>query len=208
MDYKKFIIRSFTSFFLLSICFFLFNYQQTFILQVIRILYFLIFLEIIIFFNFKKILSLCYLFSSLLFTEIYFYLYFDINYFLYFILLIIIFDIFSYIFGSILGKKRIFPNISPGKTYVGLFYGFIISFVFSHMIYYFYFTNLPLFIFNFLSILIILSSFFGDIFQSYLKRQSNLKDSSNFLPGHGGFFDRFDGFILSSFLLPFIGFLL
>ena len=205
MDYKKFFIRSVTSFILLSICFFLFNYQQHFILQIIRLIYFLIFIEIIIFFKFKKILSSIYLLLSLLSIELYFYLYLNINYFLYFVLLIIIFDIFSYIFGSFFGKKRIFPNISPGKTYMGLFFGFLFSIIFSNIAYFIYFSYLHLIIFNFLSIIIILLSFFGDIFESYLKRKSNLKDSSNILPGHGGIFDRFDGFILCSFLLPLIG---
>ena len=49
--------------------------------------------------------------------------------------------------------------------------------------------------------MIILSSFTGDIIESFFKRKNNIKNSSNFLPGHGGFFDRFDSFIFS--VIPF-----
>ena len=50
--------------------------------------------------------------------------------------------------------------------------------------------------FIFFVILIIISSFFGDVFESIFKRLNHLKNSSNFLLSHGGFFDRFDSFIL------------
>ena len=52
--------------------------------------------------------------------------------------------------------------------------------------------NLILFI-----IIIVISSFIGDVIESYFKRTNNIKNSSSFLPGHGGFFDRFDSFILT-----------
>ena len=49
----------------------------------------------------------------------------------------------------------------------------------------------------FFIILIIIFSFIGDIIESYFKRKNNLKNSSNFIPGHGGVFDRFDSFLFS-----------
>ena len=49
----------------------------------------------------------------------------------------------------------------------------------------------------FFILIIILSGFLGDVIESYFKRINNLKNSSNFLPGHGGFFDRFDSFIFA-----------
>ena len=49
--------------------------------------------------------------------------------------------------------------------------------------------------------IIIIFSILGDLTQSLFKRKNNIKDSSNFLPGHGGFFDRFDSFISSIILL-------
>ena len=56
--------------------------------------------------------------------------------------------------------------------------------------------------------MIILSAFLGDIIQSYLKRKSLLKNSSNFLPGHGGFFDRFDSLLMVFIFLVFLNIIL
>ena len=56
------------------------------------------------------------------------------------------------------------------------------------------YSSYEIFIFT---VLFILSTFLGDSIESYYKRISNIKDSGNLLPGHGGFFDRFDGFIMS-----------
>ena len=73
----------------------------------------------------------------------------------------------------------------------GIFFAFLIS-----LLFYFKFDPiLKINIYLFTTIIIILS-FLGDVIESYFKRINNLKNSSNFLPGHGGFFDRFDSFIL------------
>ena len=57
------------------------------------------------------------------------------------------------------------------------------------------FTSLDTFIFT---LLIIFFAFVGDIFESFYKRRFNIKNSSKILPGHGGIFDRLDGFVMSS----------
>ena len=117
-----------------------------------------------------------------------------------FIILIISFDSFAYICGSAFGKKKIFINISKNKTFVGLFSGFFISLMISFILnnYFLIYNNS---VFLFFSFSVILFSFVGDILESYFKRLSNLKDSSFFIPGHGGFFDRFDSYVLSIYFL-------
>jgi phosphatidate cytidylyltransferase len=119
------------------------------------------------------------------------------------ILCITCFDSSSYLFGKIFGKKKILNKISPNKTYEGLIGGIMLTNLISLIIYLnfdIYKTNVNLNFFFFTNI-VILFSFFGDLIQSYFKRFNNLKDSSNFLPGHGGFFDRFDSFLLV--IIPF-----
>ena len=104
-------------------------------------------------------------------------------------------DIGGYCFGKFFKGKKI-TKISPNKTYSGLigslFLSIIISFIF--------FRNLDL-SFNYLTITILLSiiSQIGDLVVSFLKRKAKIKDTSSFLPGHGGLLDRIDGML---FALP------
>ena len=55
--------------------------------------------------------------------------------------------------------------------------------------------------------LIIFISIIGDLIESFFKRKNNIKDSSKFLPGHGGYFDRFDSFIASITMLTLFSFI-
>ena len=111
-----------------------------------------------------------------------------------FILLICIFtDIGGYIFGNIFKGKKL-TSISPNKTYAGMIGSFICSLITCTLfIIYFNFS----FQFIFFTFLISLVSQSGDLFISYLKRKANIKDTGNFLPGHGGLLDRLDGIIFA-----------
>ena len=111
-----------------------------------------------------------------------------------FILLICIFtDIGGYIFGNIFKGKKL-TSISPNKTYAGMIGSFICSLITCILfIIYFNFS----FHFMFFTFLISLVSQSGDLFISYLKRKANIKDTGNFLPGHGGLLDRLDGIIFA-----------
>ena len=115
------------------------------------------------------------------------------------ILIIWIFDTFSYLGGSIIKGKKIFPKISKGKTYSGLFSGIIavtiIYFLVSN------FLNLDYQISYYFIIAITALSFIGDALVSLLKRSASLKDSGDTIPGHGGFLDRMDSFIFVFFLI-------
>jgi phosphatidate cytidylyltransferase len=111
-----------------------------------------------------------------------------------FILLICIFtDIGGYIFGNIIKGKKL-TTISPNKTYSGMFGSFICSLIICTLfiIYFNFSIN-----FIFFTLLISLVSQVGDLFISYLKRKANIKDTGNFLPGHGGLLDRLDGIIFA-----------
>ena len=106
-------------------------------------------------------------------------------------------DTFAYIFGSLIGGKKIAPSISPNKTYAGLLGGLIGSIAFILLFHRFVFAlsivDQCIFIFIFSII-----GFLGDLLESFLKRQANVKDSSRLLMGHGGALDRVDSLILTS----------
>ena len=105
-------------------------------------------------------------------------------------------DSMAFIVGKAIGGPKILPTISPKKTYSGLFGGLISSLSIASLYIYYIEIDLDLKSLIFVAS-IILFSFVGDIIESYFKRKNNLKNSSNFIPGHGGFFDRFDSFIFA-----------
>ena len=121
-----------------------------------------------------------------------------LNLFLYLVLLISSMDVFAYLGGKLLGNIKIIPKISNGKTVEGTFVGLIstvaISFMIKDLI------NLDTLSSLLLGFVIGILSFLGDMFESFVKRKTGIKDSGKLIPGHGGLMDRFDGYIL---VLPF-----
>jgi len=116
------------------------------------------------------------------------------------VILIWVSDSSAYFVGSQIGKRKFFPSISPNKTWEG-FYGsgmcvFIIAYVIASIT---QFRDLSFWIL--LALIIWIAGALGDLVASHVKRLHNIKDSGSLLPGHGGFFDRFDAFIL---VLPFV----
>ena len=122
-------------------------------------------------------------------------------------------DTFAYLVGSTLRGPKLCPKISPNKSWSGAIGG-VIGGVLMGVITYFIIKNVP-------SMSIILTgthinlmwlmilggvgsavSQVGDIFESWLKRKANIKDSGNFMPGHGGMLDRVDALM---FALVFVG---
>ena len=106
-------------------------------------------------------------------------------------------DTFAYIFGSLIGGKKIAPSISPNKTYAGLLGGLIGSIAFILLFHRFVFALSIVDQCTFVFIFSIIG-FLGDLLESFLKRQANVKDSSRLLMGHGGALDRVDSLILTS----------
>ena len=108
------------------------------------------------------------------------------------ILMIWFADIGAYFSGKRFGRIQIVKTISPGKTVEGLVGGFLSNVIFISSLYFLGFLN----IFDgiLLAILVTSLSLYGDIYESFLKRMAKIKDSSNLIPGHGGFLDRLDSF--------------
>ena len=105
-------------------------------------------------------------------------------------------DIGGYVFGKIFKGKKL-TSISPKKTYSGLFGAYILSVMSSYLIFYNFFSLNYIITF---SVIVSTVSQSGDLFVSYLKRKAKVKDTGEFLPGHGGLLDRLDGIL---FAIPF-----
>ena len=113
-----------------------------------------------------------------------------------------IFDTFAYIIGVKFGKHKILPSISPKKSWEGFFGGFIFTIIASYITYnyfdiYFDFSSIKLPLIIIMSIILPFTATIGDFTESYYKRQAGVKDSGNFIPGHGGILDRMDAFMIT-----------
>ena len=110
-------------------------------------------------------------------------------------------DTTAYFGGKIFGKTKILPKISPGKTLEGLVSALLATPLIISTFAYIYGLNFLEFIF--FGLIVTLISFIGDVSFSLLKRNRGIKQSSNLIPGHGGFIDLLDGVIA---VLPFFAF--
>ncbi len=107
-------------------------------------------------------------------------------------------DVFAYFGGKSFGKNKLAPLISPNKTWEGFFSGYLgcfvgLSIAISAVPYE---TDFTLKIALLLILLVGTFGPIGDLIESKMKRKAGVKDSSSILPGHGGFFDRFDALLL------------
>ena len=106
------------------------------------------------------------------------------------------FDTFAYLIGVKFGKHKILPSVSPRKSWEGFFGGFTFTIIASYLTYiYFDFESFKLTLI--ISIILPFTATIGDFTESYYKRQAGVKDSGNFIPGHGGILDRIDAFMIS-----------
>jgi phosphatidate cytidylyltransferase len=106
-------------------------------------------------------------------------------------------DVGAYFTGKSIGKTK-FCDTSPNKTLEGVLGGVVIASILGTI---FALDNLPFVVAFIISTLVALSSVFGDLFESYLKREADVKDSGNLLPGHGGILDRVDGYLFGAPIL-------
>lgn len=107
-------------------------------------------------------------------------------------------DIAGYFAGRIIGGPKLWPRVSPGKTWSGAIAGWVAAVVIGVL--FLRVTGAGLWL-PVLSLAVSMASQAGDLAQSAVKRQAGVKDSSALLPGHGGLFDRFDGMIAASVLV-------
>ncbi len=122
-------------------------------------------------------------------------------------LMIVGFDIGSYFVGKKFGNHLLSP-ISPSKTIEGAFGGLLFSILIGAACGHLLRWKFGIFIGIFIGILVAIFSLVGDLTESMMKRNAGLKDSGNFLPGHGGILDRIDSYLFTPAIVYYIVILL
>jgi len=146
--------------------------------------------------DFKKIEPFAYPASSFLFLFA-LYVGFGMEALIWLVIVVALTDTAAYFVGKAIGKRK-FSEISPNKTIEGVVGGIVVA-TLAGSFYGTSFVSLPLSIF--ISFVVSLSSIFGDLFESFLKRSAGVKDSGDILPGHGGVLDRVDGYMFAAILM-------
>jgi phosphatidate cytidylyltransferase len=106
------------------------------------------------------------------------------------------YDSTAYLFGTKFGKHKMCKTISPKKSWEGFIAGTVFAIVMG-ILNAVIFQSLSMLSWMIVALLAVVFGTFGDIFESKIKRELNIKDSGNILPGHGGFLDRFDSLLFA-----------
>jgi phosphatidate cytidylyltransferase len=105
-------------------------------------------------------------------------------------------DTGAYFAGKAFGKTKLFERISPKKTWEGFFGGMLVDILLAS-VFSLYFKDLSTFQWCGIAVLMPVFGTYGDLIESMLKRNLQIKDSGSVIPGHGGFLDRFDGLLVA-----------
>lgn len=118
------------------------------------------------------------------------------------------FDTGAFFVGHFLGRHKLAPTISPGKTWEGALGGLVLSIV-AALLFAMWPLGIPWYLALLLGVLLAVAATLGDLAESLIKRQTHVKDSGQIMPGHGGILDRVDslifGVIVVYFFAQFIG---
>ncbi|SUB79674.1 Phosphatidate cytidylyltransferase [Segatella buccae] len=113
-------------------------------------------------------------------------------------------DTGAYCSGSLLGRHKLFPRISPGKSWEGSIGGAAFVMIAAAIIYFLnvgqtdgLVAGMPLWQWLGLGLVVVVFGTWGDLVESLFKRTLGIKDSGNILPGHGGMLDRFDSSLMA-----------
>lgn len=118
-----------------------------------------------------------------------------VGWLLYAMSLVWVTDTGAYFSGKAFGKTKLALKVSPGKTWEGVAGGVTLAMLLSVVVA--WQTDTPLWSMLLLAFIVSFLSIYGDLFESAIKRQVGVKDSSQMLPGHGGWLDRFDALLLA-----------
>jgi phosphatidate cytidylyltransferase len=123
----------------------------------------------------------------------------------FFFLVIMGSDIGAYYTGKAIGRRKLAPQISPGKTWEGALGGMLASLLMAVLAHFWFFRELPLKLAVPLAAVMNVLGVLGDLTESALKRGAGAKDAANILPGHGGLLDRLDSLLFNAPLIYYFG---
>ncbi len=146
--------------------------------------------------DFKKIQPFAYPAAPFLFL-LSLYTGFGMETLIWLVLIVALTDTGAYFVGRTFGKRQ-FCEVSPKKTWEGVAGGVLVATIAGSW-YGASFVAVPLAIL--ISLVVAFTSIFGDLFESYLKRNAGVKDSGAVLPGHGGVLDRVDGYMFAGIMM-------
>ena len=112
-------------------------------------------------------------------------------------------DTGAYCVGSLIGKHKLFPRVSPGKSWEGSIGGCVLVLIAAGVLGWLYEgpenggSTRPVLVWMGLGLVVVVFGTLGDLVESLLKRTLGVKDSGNILPGHGGMLDRFDSALMA-----------
>ena len=119
------------------------------------------------------------------------------NWLLFSLVVVFATDTGAFFTGRLIGRHRMAPTISPGKTWEGAFGGFLWAIVVALLLGYFLELSVPIWQAATIGAVIGIIAQIGDLLESRLKRASGVKDAGSLLPGHGGVLDRADSIVLA-----------
>jgi phosphatidate cytidylyltransferase len=110
-------------------------------------------------------------------------------------------DAGAYYIGRAIGKRKLAPSISPGKTWEGVAGGVVAALAMGVLAHFWFFRELPLKWTLPLALTMCVLGILGDLVESAMKRSASAKDAANILPGHGGLLDRLDSLLFNAPLI-------
>ena len=114
-------------------------------------------------------------------------------------------DTGAYYVGRAIGKHKLAPSISPGKTWEGVAGGLLAGLLMATIAHFWFFRELPLKLALPLAVVMTVVGVLGDLTESALKRGAGAKDAANILPGHGGLLDRLDSLLFNAPVIYYFG---
>lgn len=117
-------------------------------------------------------------------------------------------DTGAYLVGRAIGRNKLMPRVSPGKTWEGFVGGVAVTLVAAWVVAHGVDAELSAVSWLIASPFVVVACTIGDLFESFMKRRAGVKDSGAIMPGHGGVLDRFDGYLLAAPIMVMMAWLL